>query len=256
MTKRLIVALLGVVVVGAGMAVFAANTAQWVNVQARVEKEIEIACVVRGPTGGPDWVVHPNNCDFGVVFPENLHERNVEVTTSNSFQNNQQYKSAILYWLLWECKQYSDGRDLDGDDVGDCRVDAPTPHGLTYDTSEAKWVHSDEELDDGIRDYINIVPSSAACSSTYTGPTFGVKHIEGIYDGTVTWTAPKCFYDLHFSPPACTGHWNPQTDPGTDPKEVDCEEVTFDRDPQKWDRWADIGDDLKIQVYDFLTEIP
>jgi len=254
MKKRLILAGLGVMALLVGLAAFAANTAQWVNVQARVEKEIEIACVTKDATGA--WVVHPNGCDFGVVFPENQHERMVEVAASNSFQNNQTYKSSILYWLLWECKQYSDGRDVDKDGVPDCRVDAPTPHSVVYDPVEGKWVHGDEELDGMIRDYIDFVPSSAACSRDYTGPDFDVKHIEGIYNGTVTLTAPKCFYDLIFLPPACKGEWNPQTDPGTAPTEVDCEQVTTDPDIQKWDRWADIGDDLKIQVYDFGTETP
>ncbi len=119
MVKRLIVGLLGLVVVGAGIAVFAANTAQWVNVQARVEKEIEVACV---DSAG---VISPTGCDFGVVFPQNAEEKIVEVTLSNSFFN-QRVKSDVFYWVLWECKQYSDGRDVDGNTIPDCRVDAPT----------------------------------------------------------------------------------------------------------------------------------
>jgi hypothetical protein len=164
-----------------------------------------------------------------------------------------------MYWLLWECKQYDPPRDVNEDGIPDCRVDAPTPHTIVYDPIEEKWVHGDQELDGMIRDYIQIVPSSAACASTYGGPDFEVKHIEGIYNGTVTWTAPKCFYDLHFYPPACEGHVNPQTDPFDAPAGIPdtilCEEVTDSPDPQLWDRWADLGDDLKVQVYDFVTEI-
>jgi hypothetical protein len=41
------------------------------------------------------------------------------------------------------------------------------------------------------------------------------------------------------------------TDPLPNPKEVKCHEVTLDRDPQRWDRFAQLGDTFKIQVYKF-----
>ena len=240
-----------------GLATFAANTAQWVNVHARVEKEIEVACVVvdredrDGDTLTNDYIVDPDGCEFGVTFPQNIHEKVVEVALSNSFYN-QDVKSDVLYWVLWECKQYSDGRDVDANTVPDCRVDAPTPHGVVFDPVEGKWVHEDEELDGMIRDYIILSASAASCLSTYTGPDFDVKHIEGIGNGVIDRDVQtKCFYHLAFTPPACEGHFNPQTDPAPAPETVPCHEITTSLDPQDWDRFAELGDDFKIQVYDF-----
>lgn len=250
MAKKLILGLVGLTIVVAGIAVFAANTAQWVNVTARVEKEIEVACVVFD-SATESYVVDPDGCDYGVTFPQNSHEKVVEVALSNSFYN-QNVKSEVRYWVLWECKQYSDGRDADGDGVPDCRVDAPTPHSLVYDQTEGKWVHGDEELDGAIRDFISVGGSSPTCLSTYDGPAFNVKYIEGLGNGSVDKDVqPKCFYHLSFQPPACEGHMNPQTDPAPAPKTVECHEITDSPDPQDWDRFAELGDDFKIQVFGF-----
>ncbi len=243
MKKRLILAGLGAVVILAGLATFAANTAQWVNVQARVEKEIELACVDRNGL--------VSDCDFGVVFPQNAEEKIIEVTLSNSFFN-QTVKSDVFYWVLWECKQYEPDRDANGDGIPDCRVDAPLPHSLVYDTVHGKWVHGDQELDAMIRDYIVVGASSPSCLSGYTGPTGLPKHIEGIGNGVVDDTVqPKCFYHLAFTPPACEGHYNPYTDPAPAASTIPCHEITSDPDPQNWDRFAEMGDEFKIQVYGF-----
>lgn len=252
MVKKVILGLTALVLVGAGVASFSAFTAQWVNVQARVEKEIEIACVVPGESAS-GYVVDPDGCDFGVTFPENIHEKVIEVTLSNSFYN-QDVKSDVLYWVLWECKQYSDGRDLDGDGIPDCRVDVADPSAdLCYSTDHGKWVHCDEALDGAIRDYIIVGPSDASCLSEYIGPDFDVKNIEGIGNGVVDRDVqPKCFYHLAYTPPACEGHMNPQTDPrGGNSPTIPCHEMTDSPDPQEWDRFAEIGDDFKIQVYGF-----
>ena len=244
MKKRLILAGLGAMVILAGLATFAANTAQWVNITARVEKEIEVACV---DTLGGDAV----DCDFGVVFPQNAEEKIVEVTLSNSFFN-QRVKSDVFYWVLWECKQYDPPRDANGDTVPDCRVDAPLPHSIRYDPIEGKWVHGDQELDGMIRDYIVVGASAPSCLSTYNGPTGLPKHIEGIGNGVVDdLVQPKCFYHLAFTPPACEGHYNPYTDPAPAASTIPCHEITSDPDPQNWDRFAELGDDFKIQVYGF-----
>src|SRR4030042_1926728 len=98
MKKRLILAGLGAVVILAGLATFAANTAQWVNITAHVEKEIAVACV-------NDSVTPPvvTDCGFGTVFPQNVEEKVIEVAISNSF-TDQTVKSDVLYWVLWECK--------------------------------------------------------------------------------------------------------------------------------------------------------
>jgi hypothetical protein len=244
MVKRIILGFVGLAIVVAGIAIFAANTAQWVNIHARVEKEIEVACV--------DGDGNAVSCDFGVTFPQNIHEKVVEVTLSNSFYN-QDVKSDVLYWVLWECKQFSDGRDLDADTIPDCRVDVEhDDDNLCYDPNEGKWVHCDEELDGMIRDYITVTPSHATCLSTYNGPTGLPKHIEGIGNGLVDRDAqPKCLYHLAFTPPACEGHFNPYTDPAPAPTTIPCHEVTDDPDPQEWDRFAELGDDFKIQVYGF-----
>jgi hypothetical protein len=244
MKKRLILAGLGMAVILAGVATFAANTAQWVNIEARVEKETEVACVDRDG--------HQVSCDFGVTFPQNVHEKVVEVTLSNSFEN-QDVKSDVLYWVLWECKQYSDGRDLDGNTIPDCRVDGEDD--MCHDRVEGKWVHCDEALDGMIRDYITVTPSDPTCLSAYNGPTGLPKHIEGIGKGVIDRDVqPKCLYHLTFSPPACEGHYNPYTDPAPAPSTIPCNEVTDDTDPQNWDRFADLGDDFKIQVYAFSVD--
>jgi len=244
MVKRIILGFTALVLVGAGVAAFSANTAQWVNVQARVEKEIEVACIDRDG--------HAIPCDFGVTFPENIHEKVVEVTLSNSFYN-QDVKSDVLYWVLWECKQFSDERDLDGDGIPDCRVDVADPSAdLCYSTDHGKWVHCDEALDGMIRDHIIVSASSASCLSAYNGPDFDVKHIEGIGNGVVDDEVQgKCLYHLAFTPPACEGHMNPQTDPMPHPETIPCHEMTDSPDPQDWDRFAELGDDFKIQVYGF-----
>ena len=145
MKKRLILGGLGLMAILVGLATFAANTAQWVNVHARVEKEIEVACVRLDRATGI-YVVDPERCDYGVTFPQNIHEKVVEVALSNSFYN-QDVKSDVLYWVLWECKQYDTPRDVNRDGIPDCRVDAPLPHRIVYDPIEGKWVHGDQELD-------------------------------------------------------------------------------------------------------------
>lgn len=252
MKKRLLLGGLGVMALLVGLATFAANTAQWVNVEARVEKEIEVACVVPILEGGAiiGYEVDPDGCQFGVVFPENIHEKLVEVTLSNSFFN-QTVKSSVKYWVLWECKQYADGRDDDGDTIPDCRVDAEhDDDDLVYSTTHGKWMHADEELDGLIRDYTTL-STTATCLNDYEGPDFDVKHIEGLGNGAVSFANPKCFYDLIFTPPACEGSVNPTTDPNPAAKVVDCHNITDDPDPQNWDRFVDLGDDFKIQVYGF-----
>jgi hypothetical protein len=249
MKKRLILAGLGAVVILAGLATFAANTAQWVNVQARVEKEIEIACVVPDGTGG--FVVDPDGCNFGVTFPQNIHEKVVEVALSNSFYN-QEVKSDVLYWVLWECKPVDE--TLPPSATNPCREDiVHTDADLVYDPIEGKWVHDplDPALDGNIRDYI-LVTADAGCMTTYNGPTGGVGKLEGIGNGVVDRdVGPKCFYHLAFTPPACAGHVNLLTDPLPNPLTIDCHEITDDPDPQNWDRFAELGDLFKIQVYGF-----
>jgi hypothetical protein len=262
MKKRLMIGLIGVLVIGAGISVFAANTAQWVNVTARVEKEIEINCV-NPAAAGENPTVRDAGCAFGTVYPENEHELVVEVNASNSFVNNHDdVKSGVKYDLLWECKLLDEAGLATGPTgTNPCREDLPNscyivgPDGENHHCNPLK-------LDDNIRDYIDVTTGNpATCLNTTAGAPGsnfapgGPAELEWLGSGVVDDTvAPKCLYHLVFAPPACAGHWNPNTDPGLDPTEVDCNEVISDPDPQNWDRWADLGDTLKIQVYDFTLE--
>ena len=259
MVKRLIVGLLGLTVVAAGIATFAANTAQWVNVTAHVEKEIEIACVVRNPDWTPTnkepfYIVDRDGCDYGVVFPENSHEKVIEVTLSNSFYN-QNEKSAVKYWVLWECKLQDEQAPFD-EDTNICREDiAHTDKNLCYSTVHGKWLHCNNELDGNIADYIKVTAGGGCLDKPYTGPSGGDAKLRGLGDGIVDKdAAPKCIYHLDFLPPACRGHINYATDPLPNPKVVDCHEIIFDKDPQNWDRFVDLGDSFKIQVYAFSLD--
>ncbi len=258
MKKRLIIGFSALVLVVAGIAVFTANTAQWVNITAHVEKEIEIACV--------DTDGFVRDCDFGVVFPQNLHERIVEVTLSNSFEN-QDIKSGVLYRIYWECKQDVDDWD-DDQDVLECRTDLEDR--VEFNDDHGKWSHPgffegiSGPLDGNLRDFITIQPSSDTCFSEYDGGDFFFgKDIEGLANGRVSVVASKCFYNLFFLPPTCEGHFNPFTDPapGVDPNDPDtwpptvpCHEILDSPDPQDWDRFWEGGDNFKIQVYDFSLE--
>jgi hypothetical protein len=266
MKKRLILGGLGVMAILVGLATFAANTAQWVNVTARLEKEIEVACVVvdeddldeDGLT--TDYIVDPDNCDYGVTFPENIHEKVVEVALSNSFYN-QDVKSDVLYDVLWECKLVDEQAlpqpDPDEPGYNPCREDLLNDT-LVYDEGEGKWVHEDPlKLDGNIRDYVNVGASETCLDPDIDEPGSGFSDggdgkLEYIGSGIVDdVSVPKCFYHLVFSPPACEGHVNLLTDPGSNPKTVECHEVTTSLDPQEWDRFANLGDNFKIQVYAF-----
>lgn len=253
--RRLILAGLGAMAILVGLPTFAANTAQWVSLHACVEKEIEVACVVRerGPGGIIRYVVDPDGCDFGVAFPQNRHAQIVEVTLSNSFYN-QSDKSGVKYWVLWECKLV-DEQALPGPG-NPCREDVVhTDDDLVYDPGEGKWVHGNNALDGNIREYMTVSASSASCRTAYSGPSGGAAKLKGIGDGSVNRDVrPKCLYHLLFDPPACEGHLNLLTDPFPHPKTVKCHEKVDDPDPQNWDRFAEMGDNFKIQVYGFTFD--
>jgi hypothetical protein len=233
MIKRLILAGLGAVVILAGLATFAANTAQWVNVTAHIEKEIAVACV-------DDSVSPPTvtSCAFGTVFPQNVEEKVIEVAISKSF-TDQTIKSDVMYWVLWECK-----------------LQDPTK--LASATNKCLEDPSVGKLDGNIRDYIQVT-AGAGCMdpSTFPVPMVNPAKLAGIADGTIDRTVTKkCLYHLKFTPPACEGSYNPNTDPAPAPKVVKCHENTTDKDPQKWDVYTDLGDDFKIQVNGFSFHKP
>lgn len=250
MKKRLILASLGVMAILVGLAAFAANTAQWVNITARVEKEIAVACV-------DSTTAHQvTDCGFGTVFPQNGEEKLVEVALSHSFYLQTQ-KSAVKYWVLWECKLQDETKPAQPDpeepNYNPCREDISD---TSYVLDPVKgWVHSNPlKLDDNIRDYVTVT-AGAGCLAAYDGPKDGPAKLEGLGDGIIdNTTTPKCFYHLAFAPPACEGSYNPATDPLPASKVVACNEKTSDKDPQKWDVWTDLGDNFKIQVWGYTLD--
>jgi hypothetical protein len=251
--KRLVLAGLGVMTILVGVAMFAANTAQWVNVTAHVEKEIELACVqlVDG-----EWVVDPNGCDFGVVFPQNQHEQDVELTLSNSF-TNQDVKSGVQFHVLWECKQDETDWDEDGDTT-ECRYDLEDV--IEYNEVHGKYMHpgypAEGPLDGNLRDFVSIEAEDRCLNDLEEGEALGPfdKDILELGEGGISTSLPKCFYHLVLVPPACEGSFNPFTDPAPAPQTVECHEITDSADIQDWDRFVELGDNFKIQVVGFTLD--
>jgi hypothetical protein len=236
MKKRLILAALGAVVILAGVATFAANTAQWVNVTAHVEKEIELACVKADATG--KYVLDANGCDFGTVFPQEQLQQVVELTLSKSFMVNTQVRASdVSFRALWECKLVDPTKVYDAR-TNPCREELPATDKL--------------HLDGNIRNYITVETDSWCKETATPDPTVNPAKIHGIWDGTLNKNISgqaKCIYHLKFDVPVCTGEFNPNTEPGVTPKSVDCVLTkTNPDDIQTWDRHADLGDDFKIQV--------
>ena len=164
MAKKLIVGVLGLVIVVAGIAAFSAFTAQIVNLQARVEKEIELEVVQcdfdeRTEIPNPNWdstdptspefidnpdlgKILPDTCekgsgDYGVVLPQTAQDKIIELTLSKSFFKQDKWFD-VQFDLLWECKQAphdlwnNDVKDADGkytdntpDTIPDCRDNLP-----------------------------------------------------------------------------------------------------------------------------------
>ena len=255
-----------------GLAGFAANTAEWVNVVAHVEKEIELACVdangnatlampdAKIPTGVGD-------CNFGTSFPEEARTMHVELTLSRSFLA-QDRTDVVAYDILWECKlpdpsvPFGTLGDFNGDGVDEvniCRENLDNVDNVL-------------KLDGNIRDFVKvyhggILAGTATSDNCFRGQTTpGSGFAEGgnaeldFLDRGVFNTAidqVKCVYELRFTVPACEGHWNPNTDPGTDPTDVACQDNIDEAnpgDPQLWEHWADLGDDFKIQVWGLTDE--
>jgi hypothetical protein len=265
MKKRLLIGLIGLMVIGAGISVFAANTAQWVNVTARVEKEVEVNCVT--PVAGGNPIVRPAGCAYGTTYPETANELNVEVNASNSFVNNHSDGlSGVRFDVLWECKLVHEDQLATGPTgTNPCRENLPSaaaPGGPDFclDATTGEYGPCNPlHLDGNIRDYITIQESDHCLDTTLGEPGAGFSDggpakLKWLGSGVVDdLSNPKCFYHLTFLAPACAGHVNPNTDPHT-PRTVVCNEVTSNPDPQKWDRWSLLGDTFKIQVYGFTTE--
>jgi hypothetical protein len=266
--------LLGSLALGAllaGLASFAANTAQWVNVTAHVEKEIEMACVREFPPlannippySQTGWFLHPNGCDYGTMFPETSRERLVELTLSRSFFD-QTTHSAVNFDVLWECKLVFEDQlaelDEEDPDYNPCRNDPG------YDPADFD-PPGPPKLDGNIRDFIAIdVDNVDNCYVQLSEPgsgfsDYGPAQLDYLGSGSLSRNdIQKCFYHFVFNAPACEGHTNPNTDgataPNGDPYLVTpCKFVIADggtdNDPQDWEHSADLGDSFKVQVYGF-----
>lgn len=246
MIKKILVGLIGLVIAVAGVAAFSAFTAQLVNLEAHVEKEIEVAPVVcQSQDGQLVCTEDPTGGNYGVVVPQELYDKIIEVTLSDSFFDQQDWFD-VTFDVLWECKQYDPPRDANGDTLPDCRpVEDPSQH----DPS-----HPNQELDGRLRDYVHsIITDSARCLEAAQGPnpsnTPEVKDVELVGSGVLDITNPKCFYTIKLQAPPCSDSFNPATDPlGPDVDTIDCHFIKPSPDPQTWEHFADIGDDFKIQV--------
>lgn len=122
MRRKIALGILGLAVVVSGVVALVAFTAQQVNIEARVEKEIEVEAVLcdfdenpfipglTGPIPNPDFgKILPGTCkissgDFGVVLPQRFYDKYIEVTLSKSFFKQSEV-SDVQYDVLWECKQ-------------------------------------------------------------------------------------------------------------------------------------------------------
>jgi hypothetical protein len=229
-----------------GLAGFAANTAEWVNVLAHVEKEIQLACVDDEGLVSRDTAGNILDCDYGVVFPENPHTLRVELTLSDSFFD-QEVKSGVLFDVFWECKLVDEFAPPST--ANPCRETLPDTDPLNLDGSIRDYIVVSAEEGEGCLDELATGPGSGT-------PGTGAE-IDYIGSGGLDQDAQlKCHYVLTFTPPACEGHLNLLTDPAGDPLTVECDEDTTSDDPQDWDISADLGDNFKVQVYDFTFELP
>jgi hypothetical protein len=273
MRKRLIVGGLGIAIVVAGLALFAAFTAQIVNLEAHVEKEIELApCFfVREGVHGIDYnldtdlndrvcIEDPRGGDFGVVIPQEEYDKFIELTLSSSFRDsqNQEEFGDVHADILWECKQFEDERDLvdnltggpGADGFPDCRLQPNLDHNPN---------HPGGELDGLLRDYARVLaddPTNCLEAEHITAEDPALLPLEKLVEFIghaelfdTTDAGAKCFYTIRLLAPPCEGEFNPFTDPnGPDVETVPCHFVKPTADPQTWEHFADIGDDFKVQV--------
>ncbi len=269
MLKKLVVGILGLAVVVAGIAAFSAFTAQLINLEAHVEKEIELAAVrnCHKDPGTGDIICEEDDGNYGTVIPQELYDKLIELTLSRSFFDQDRWFD-VTFDVLWECKQYADERDLidnltglpvpddpgtpdiegPGDGFGDCRpVENPANHNPN---------HPNQELDGRLRDYVHSINAENRCIVAGQGPnpsfTPAEKDVQLIGSGVLdksTAQSKKCFYAIKLLAPPCSDSFNAATDPrGPNVKTIDCHFTQPTSDPQTWEHFADIGDEFKIQV--------
>jgi hypothetical protein len=169
MAKKLIVGVLGLGIVVAGIAAFSAFTAQIVNLEARVEKEIELEVVtcdiddriqIEDPNNlgqdppvminNPDLgKILPDTCvkgtgDYGVVLPQTAQDKIIELTLSKSFFKQDKWFD-VQFDLLWECKQAP--HDLWDNDVKDAAGKYTSASPDTIPDCRDNLPHTDADLD-------------------------------------------------------------------------------------------------------------
>jgi len=255
MLKKITIGLVGIAVVAAGIAAFAAFTAQMVNLEAHVEKEIELSAVrdcgpddPNTPQVGPTCVATTG--DFGTILPQRLYDKFIELTLSKSFFD-QRGVTDVKFDVLWECKQIEPPQDSNGDGFDDCRVVDPS-------NPNAPLTHSDpQHLDDLLRKYVEQITTNNvdACLKATQGSNPSklpaAKYVEKIGSGVLDRNVlHKCFYQIKLRAPVCDDSFNKATDPLPADliKTIKCHLVRPNDDIQTWERFADIGDEFKIQV--------
>ena len=253
MLKKLIVGIIGLVVVVAGIAAFSAFTAQLINLEAHVEKEIELAAVKNCDLTNPlDPVCEATDGNYGTVIPQELYDKLIELTLSRSFFDQDRWFD-VTFDVLWECKQFDPTVDLVNNLTGvtgpdgfdDCRtVEDPANH----DPSHPKG-----ELDGRLRDYVFDIKTTDSCIKTAQSAPGSFepdeKDVDLIGSGVIDKLSKKCFYAIKLLAPPCADSFNAATDPkGPNVKTIDCHFTQPTTDPQTWEHFADIGDEFKIQV--------
>ncbi len=124
--------------------------------------------------------------------------------------------------------------------------------------------HPNGELDGNLRDYVSNIslifgnPDNCQLEELDAADPAGSKlpeekQVERIFHGILIDDGDygaKCVYAVKLLAPPCADSFNPFTDPkGGDAETIDCHFVDNESDdPQEWERFADIGDDLKVQV--------
>jgi hypothetical protein len=273
--KRVLLLGAAVIALVGGLAAFSANTAEWVNVVAHVEKEITFACVDTDgnallPTSddADERVIDTGlgDCNYGIVFPETAPELTAELSLSQSYLA-QDASNEVDFGLLWECKlpdptqpwndseveEYGAYYDYNGDGILElniCREDL---------FNEDNPLH----LDGNIRDFVDVEANTADCLNGNSVEGTGIQlggpaKVEGISRGFMRADEnTKCVYTLTLNVPGCAGHVNPNTDPDPAAETIECQDNLYEdgelvtADPQQWEFWADLGDDLKVQVWGF-----
>ncbi len=249
MRKKILLGVIALTVVVAGLAALSAFTAQVVNIQAHAEKDIALEPIIcTDPDFGGNYnkacYVDPAGGNYGVTLPQEFYDKEIELTLSNSFFDQDRFFD-IIFAALWECKQVVDANgdpvDADNDGIPDCRVDLPDDTickiDLDNDGRADTLQHCDaQKLDGSIRDHISITTKggeTARCQQDKFELTPRASQVEAWADKDIVWQfsgvinkgAPKCRYELKFFSPPCVTGFNKFTDPHplTDEKKpVDC----------------------------------